>query len=273
VETAGELGHYLNGKAGWFSSEPKNIKTAITLVTSGPRLVPILRPALGKKAETYLNKVGVKVIYNTSVNATVPERAGRLDEAQESIENVTAPATVTLSDGQVLEADLYIPAYGLIPNTEFLPKTFLTDKGKVAADKFLRVPAAGPRVYALGDVASVEDTGNAGGIFELFTALPVVVTNIKRDLLHDANVATDEDEEEGKKTHAGPPGKDRPFEYKPSETLVVPVGQSNGVGAVFGWKLPNFVVWLLKTSNYLTFMENPHPKGGLFKSESKWKEG
>ena len=123
VEVAGERGEFLNGKPGWFTSESKIIKTNITVVTSGKQLLPALRPSLGTNAEGYLKKVGVKVIYGTSVVSTVPERAGRLDAAQTSIEDVTAPAKVTLSNGEVLDADLYIPAYGLIPNTDWLPRS------------------------------------------------------------------------------------------------------------------------------------------------------
>ena len=264
VEVAGELGEFLNGKPGWFTSEPKVIKANITLVTSSKQLLPTLRLSLGTTAEGYLKKVGVKVIYETSVVSTVPERAGRLNAAQTSIEDVTAPAKVTLSNGETLDADLYIPAYGLVPNTDWLPKEYLLANGKIASDQYARLPAAGPRVYAIGDVAQYGDAGT-GGFMELLWSVPTVVTNIKRDLLHDAL-----EDEDAKKT-AATKGKDRPFDLKPSESMLVPIGKTNGVGALFGWWVPSFFVWLIKGRDYMTGKEIPHPKGGMFTKESKWK--
>jgi NADH dehydrogenase FAD-containing subunit len=37
VETAGELGEYLNGQAGWFHSGMSKPKVQITVVTAGPK--------------------------------------------------------------------------------------------------------------------------------------------------------------------------------------------------------------------------------------------
>jgi NADH dehydrogenase FAD-containing subunit len=265
VEVAGELGEFLNGKPGWFTSEPKTIKTNITVVTSGKQLLPALRPSLGTKAEGFLKKVGVKVIYETSVVKTFPERAGRLDATQTSIENVTAPAKVTLSNGEVLNSDLYIPAYGLIPNTDWLPKKYLTADGKLAADTYARLPAAGPRVYAVGDVAKYGGAGT-GGFMEMIWSVPTAITNIKRDLLHDAL-----EDEDAKKT-TDTKGKDRPFDLKPNESQLVPIGKTNGVGAMFGWQVPSFFVWLIKGRDYMTSKESSHPKGGMFTKESKWND-
>ena len=103
IETAGELGEYLNGHAGWFSSELSNPKVSITVVTSGSQILPLLRPSIAQKAEAYLAKVGVTVVKGSKVQAVSPEDAG-------TSSNLTAAATVTLHDGTTLEADLYIPA-------------------------------------------------------------------------------------------------------------------------------------------------------------------
>ncbi|KAJ5533950.1 hypothetical protein N7527_000204 [Penicillium freii] len=43
VETAGELGEYLNGGADRFSSKLENPKVTITLVTAGSKILPVLR--------------------------------------------------------------------------------------------------------------------------------------------------------------------------------------------------------------------------------------
>lgn len=62
VETAGELGEYLNGRAGWFSSKLENPKVTITLVTAGSKILPDLRPAIAKNAENFLAQ-GLKVLW------------------------------------------------------------------------------------------------------------------------------------------------------------------------------------------------------------------
>ena len=64
IETAGELGEFLNGRASWFSSKLADPKVSITVVTAGSQIFPVLRPAIAKKAEEYLAKVGVTVIKN-----------------------------------------------------------------------------------------------------------------------------------------------------------------------------------------------------------------
>jgi NADH dehydrogenase FAD-containing subunit len=265
VETAGELGHYLNGPAGWFSARPSSIKTKITLVTSSTQLLSVLRPALGKKAETLLNKVGVDVIYGTAVASTVPELAGQLD-SNAGIENVAAPAKITLANGEILEADLYIPAYGLKPNSSWISPDLLDAKGSVNTSAALRVDQAGPRVYAVGEIANY---GVGGAMEAQMHALPVLFVNIKRDLLHDSKVqAAGGDEKAVPVT-----GKDNLFvKGKLGETQLVPVGLSKGVGALFGWKLPSFFVWFVKGRGYLTDTNVPNLKGELAKSEQKWKE-
>ncbi|KAJ2970831.1 hypothetical protein NUW58_g9582 [Xylaria curta] len=75
VEVAGELGEHLNGRAGWFSSSLSDPRAQITLLSGGPRILPYLRPAIAQTAETYLAKVGVRVVHNTRVVTVVPETA------------------------------------------------------------------------------------------------------------------------------------------------------------------------------------------------------
>ena len=76
VETAGEIGEYLNGAPGWFQSRPKHPKAQITLITSSDKLLPRLRPAIAKQAEHDLNRLGVEVKYNIKVSFCISERFG-----------------------------------------------------------------------------------------------------------------------------------------------------------------------------------------------------
>ena len=101
VETAGELGEYLNGAAGWFSSRPSNPKAKITLITGSSKLLPGLRQAISDDAEIYLRRVGVDVRYNTKVDKSEELSNGK--------------AKVILHDGEEIEPDIFISAIGVRP--------------------------------------------------------------------------------------------------------------------------------------------------------------
>ncbi|KAI8628439.1 FAD/NAD(P)-binding domain-containing protein [Xylariaceae sp. FL1651] len=227
VEVAGELGEYLNGRAGWLSSTMPNPKVQITLLSGGLRILPYLRPAIAQKAETYLAKVGVRVVNKARVSTVVPATAGT--------EDVTADATLTLDNGEELHADLYIPAIGAIPNTAFVPEALRRPDGRVDTNaSTLRVVKAGERVYAIGDAASAARPA----IHNIFSMVPVLCTNIRRDLLLAMGRAPQT------------VGEDRVFNEDIRETQLVPIGKSQGVGAAMGYKLPSFLVWLIKGRDY-----------------------
>ena len=98
IETAGELGEYLNGRAGWFSPKIGETKVPITVVTAGSKILPALRPSIAKTAEEYLAKLGVTVIKNARVKTVTPQGAGT--------KNVASKATLVLEDGKTLDTDL-----------------------------------------------------------------------------------------------------------------------------------------------------------------------
>jgi len=62
---------------------------------------------------------------------------------------------LTLSGRDSLITDMYIPAYGLIPNSAYVPVKFLNANGSVVADDYLKVKGA-DGVWAIGDVSDVE---------------------------------------------------------------------------------------------------------------------
>lgn len=221
VETAGEIGEALNGAAGWFSSRPANPKVKVTVVTSSSELLPMLRQSLSNQAETYLHRVGVDVRYNTKIY---------------SAETHDGKTTVMLHDGEEIGTDLYIPATGVEPLSAYVPPHLKDSKGYVVQNNStLRVDAAGPRVYAVGDVGTYSDNG----IFAILNSVPVLGANLKRDLLA---------------MHADPAGKpqgeDRLYTQATKEMQIVPVGPSKGVGAIFGWRVPSIFVWLIKGRDY-----------------------
>lgn len=161
VETAGELGTHLNGKA------------KITLIAGSDKLLPILRKSLAEKAQKQLEKTGVSVKYGVRVQETQQTSDGKTE--------------VKLNNGEVMSADVYIAAVGVTPNTEFLPDDLKQSSGYVKANpQTLRVDDAGLRVYAVGDVAGVDK----GGVLNLYNSFPVAAANISHDLLADAKIGS-----------------------------------------------------------------------------------
>ncbi|KAI0503121.1 FAD/NAD(P)-binding domain-containing protein [Xylaria bambusicola] len=228
VECAGELGEHLNGRAGWLSSTLSNPKVQITLLSGGSRILPYLRPAIAQTAETYLAKVGVRTVHNTRVATVAPPGAGG--------EDVAANATLTLDNGETLQADLYIPATGALPNTDFVPAALRCPDGRVNTDaETLRVIEAGERVYAIGDASAAARPA----IHNIISMVPVLGANINRDLLAVASTQ-----------QAQVAGEDRVFKEDTRETQLVPIGKSKGVGATMGMRLPSLLVWLIKGRDY-----------------------
>jgi NADH dehydrogenase FAD-containing subunit len=233
VETAGELGEYLNGKAGWFTSRLANPKVTIKLVTKGDRILPYLRPSIAAKAESYLAKVGVTVEKSVSVKAVEPAGAGT--------EDVGAKAKIVLANGTEIEADLYIPAMGTIPNTSFIPKDLLAPDGRIKTNKgTLRVEGVGSRIYALGDVADAARPA----VHNVFAEVPVLCANLKRDLMLAAQMI------QNPSGSAAMATADKIFKEDTRETQLVPIGKSLGVGAAMGYQLPSWLVWLIKGRDY-----------------------
>lgn len=249
VEVAGEIGERYNAAGK---------KVNITIITANDKILPVLRPALSFKAEKLLNKVGVTVIYKTRVEKA--ESASGTKNANENGTGVGPPGamdgktTVFLDNGKTMTADVYIPATGVTPNTSFLPDSLIDSTGYVKTNKStLRVDAAGPRVYCIGDVGNY----SRGGILDCYAAIPALAINMTNDLaLGFANAGQ----------HTGPSKKDKIFTPDTSETQVVPVGRKGGVGAYNGWKLPSFAVSMAKGKDYMIGMRGEVTDG------TKWKK-
>jgi NADH dehydrogenase FAD-containing subunit len=238
VETAGEISEFLNGKPAMFASAPSNPKAKVTLVCAEKKMLPVLREAISKQAEKYLKRLGCDVLYDTKVVSATGD----------------GKTTVQLSDGKTIEADVYIDATGVRPNTSFLPKEWLDNRNKVDSNgKTLRVDKAGPRVYVAGDVGNY----TKGGVVGQAEAIPVVMTNLKTDLT--AHISGNA---------AGP---DRHYKENEAESQICPIGTQKGVGAFNGFKCPSQMVWAIKGRDYLVGMlAQTSLKGDGFKKESKW---
>lgn len=227
IETAGELGEFLNGPPCKFKSKSSSPKVSITVITASSRILPLLPTSSATKAEKFLEDVGVGILKNTRVVSVAPLELG--------VQDVGSKVTLTTDSGDKINADLYIPAIGTKPNTDFVPKALLAPDGRVDCSRTFRVDEAGPRVYAIGDVASCV---KHPAVHILFKAIPILCANMKKDLYIAA----------GK--HIASTGADRVFIEDDRPNQLVPIGKSKGVGIAMGYRLSSFLVWLVKGRNY-----------------------
>lgn len=245
IETAGELGEFLNGPTGWFKSKSPSLKVAITVITASSRILPALPTSGARKAEKFLADVGVTVMKNTRVTHVAPLEPGT--------DGVDSKVALTVDSGDTINADLYIPATGTKPNTDFIQKSLLTTDGRVHCSRTFRVDEAGSRVYAIGDVASCV---KQPALHVLFKAIPILCANMKQDLL----IAAGE--------QRASTGEDRVFIEDNHVNQLVPIGKSKGVGAAMGYQLPSFLVWLVKGRDYWLWTTGPLWSGKQWAKES-----
>ena len=218
--------------SGEVSTHYPNAKT--TLLSGSSRLLTRLPKGLSASAESKLKAKNVEVIHNI--------------RSVSSAQNDDGTTTVKLKDGTVRTVDVFIDATGNRPNSSFLPKSWLNSGGYVLVDeKTLRCTAPGAEdVYASGDVASYSD----GTILAAVQAVVPVGRNIGIDIAAKA----------GKKFPL-PPKRYSTFK----DSLFVPVGPSGGVGWLLGWRLPSFLVWLIKSRTLFVWMAPGAVKGDNFK--------
>lgn len=199
VETAGELG-YLYGK-----------EKDIVLYTG--LTGPLLQLGSSKSATTVskLAQLGVKVVNN---------------KKSTSFEESGSPSKVIFEDGS--SADVVIPAYGLIPNSEFLDVKFLDSRGYLKTDEYLRVDGH-HNVIGLGDILSIGENTILNIKYSQMAAFESVVD---LELFGNKN------------------SKLRP--YSPIKaTLGVPVSRDGGVGVALGWSLPSFIIKFMKSKDFM----------------------
>lgn len=197
VELAGELG-YEYGKT-----------KEIILISASDKLVngDITAPA----AANELKKLNVAVKYGAGVESTRP--------------SVTDPSKtdVVLKGGEVITTDLYLPTMGLVPNSEYVPAKYLTEKKLVDVDDFFRVQGT-TNVWAAGDLVSKPRAGfmitqkQAAGV-----AKNVELALADKDPL--------------------------PVKGLPVDILAMSVGRGRGAGRLNSFRLPSIGVWLAKGRN------------------------
>jgi apoptosis-inducing factor 2 len=62
---------------------------------------------------------------------------------------------LTLSGGDKLVVDMYIPTFGVQPNSSYVPTKFLDTNGFVKVDEYLSVKGT-EGIFAIGDISNAE---------------------------------------------------------------------------------------------------------------------
>ncbi|KPM36638.1 hypothetical protein AK830_g9934 [Neonectria ditissima] len=201
VETAGELGYaYGDSKQ-------------ISLIIQGDKPLPMLNPEVGKAAAMELEKLHVEIVGGVRVVTISP---------------VADQVSLTLSDGKTLLADLYLPLYGMRPNSRFLPAHLLDDRGNLKLDKNLRV-AGQDNVWGAGDVGDRE---------------PKQLIYAERQALHLA--------ENLHSVLTGQAGDVKELKPTVMPQVFVTVGKKKGTGQYSRVRIPSFVVSAAKGKTFFT---------------------
>jgi apoptosis-inducing factor 2 len=195
-------------------------KKEVTLISATDFLLPGVKESVRITAEMLLIRKGVTVI-----KSTVIEHVNQ--------DPISKKWIARLSNGEVLMADAYISATGVLPNNQFIPLSFLNKQGWVNVDEFFQVKEGETskfNIYAIGDITSHP--------YRLLSRIPkqveTVLANMKASITQHGTLVSYSAEAQRK-------------------MMVVPVGDSAGTGQFGNWTLPGLIVWYFKGKDFLTY--------------------
>lgn len=212
VEFAGELAEAYEGQK------------EVTLVSATDLPLPGVKNSVRETAQRILRSKKVNILSGRTVK--------NVQQDQESKKWI-----VSLSSGEVLTADAYVSALGVLPNNSFIPPSYLDEKGWVIVDDYLRVRqrdgtawARDTTIYALGDITTHPH--------RLLSRIPKQVKTVVGNLAYDIT------------------GEGTQIKYTPEEErkmMIVPIGTSTGTGQFGNWVVPGCLVWYFKGKDFLTY--------------------
>ncbi|KAI1617584.1 AMID-like mitochondrial oxidoreductase [Exophiala viscosa] len=216
VAGGGAAGVETSGELGELYGKKKDI----TILSGSTSLLPRLQnKKVGQDAQSRLEKMGVKVI-NDKLRVVSHTKEGGKE-------------VLKLSNGETRTVDIFIDGTGDKPNSKFIPQEWLDDKQRVKTDAHtLRLDVPGVTgVYCIGAVGNYSD----GSVMDIKFAKPAIVESIRSDLTGQA---------------PGPRTKNIYKKFQ-SDMQIVPVGSQGGVGVLFGWKAPSFIVKMAKAKDFM----------------------
>ncbi|VUC28099.1 unnamed protein product [Clonostachys rosea] len=199
VEVAGELGSA-------FGKEKK-----ITLLAPGPRILEDMLEVNSNIATKELHRLGVEVQLKSRVSKSTVGSNGQYE--------------ILLSSGTTVTTDLYIPTFGLTPNSAYLPAKFLTSQGFVKVDEFFQVTGT-KNIWAIGDVSDLEQS-------------QWIKTQYQSDHLSKNLIKILQNQ--------------APQAYKKATTpmMGLSVGKDLGTGHYGNWRIPTFMARYLRKTLFL----------------------
>ena len=224
VETAGELGQVYGNK------KDLTIMSGTTGLLSG-----LQNKKVGLDAASRLERMGVKVI-NEGIKVVEHTKADGKD-------------VLKLSNGETKTVDVYIDATGDKPNSKFVPQEWLDERNRVKCDhNTLRLDAPGvTNVYVFGTVGSYSN----GSVIDIQFAKGALFESIKNDLSGQGKWLAPSTDSFANQTTAPGPRTKNIYKKITSDMVFVPLGPTQGVGAVFGWKIPSFLVKMAKSKDFM----------------------
>lgn len=210
VEVAGELGQEY-GLAG--------TKDITLIADDALPLRPEAREDVRRTLASELAQLGVKIVSNTRVVGAVTTTAGQqsLTLRPSGEKNNNGPPTETMTTTTTLVTDLYIPTFGVCPNTSFVPAAMLDTDGRVKVDRTTMQAVGHANIFALGDAANAETANGKHADAQVRFLAPAL-----QEVLA---------------------GRAMPS-YKADDRFVfaVTIGPYRGTGQIGGWRLWGWVV-------------------------------
>lgn len=213
VETVAAINDFLREALPFYA----NLNAAmlrVLLVEFAPAILPELGEELGEYAPVKLAERAVEFRLKTKV-------MGMSEQG------------VQLGDGETIPSRTLIWTTGTAPNPLLEPLSCAKDRGRIAVNECLEVPAY-PGVWALGDCASIPDK-NSGHPYP-----PTAQHALRQGAVLGQNIAA-----------AILGGKKKPFVFKTIGQLAS-IGRRTGVAKIMGFKFSGFVAWWLWRTIYLS---------------------
>ncbi len=210
-----------------FAYVMKNFGVDVTIVEFLDRMVPTEDADVSKELAKHYKKLGVKVLLSTKVD---------------SVEDTGSGVKVTVSpaaggDGQVLEADKMLAAFGFAPRVEGFgleaAGVALTDRGAIAVDDRGRTNVDG--VYAIGDCTGLMMLAHAAeamGIVAAETIADVETMEINFDMIPRATYCQPQI---GSFGYSEQQAKDKGYDVKTSTFPFSANGKAQGLGDAVGF--------------------------------------
>jgi NADH dehydrogenase FAD-containing subunit len=145
------------------TAETIGAASSIVVAGAGPTGVELaaeIKWEYGDKKEVTLLSVGGEIVGGDATAVTIEKELQKLrvvvkkNVQASSFEKLPDGRTeVSLSNGETLTTDLYLPATGLMANTEFLPIDCLNERKYVLVDSHFRIRSL-KDAWAVGDVVA-----------------------------------------------------------------------------------------------------------------------